>query len=113
MEMEFDNPKHETLVNDYEALSRKYDKKGQNTAEDILVAVEVLKSANTLFDVPHSYRPHPLSGEYKGCFSIHVDAKYRIIFKPNHNGDPDYRIDNYKSIKKITILEIYKDYHKE
>lgn len=112
MEIDFDNPKHEKLVNDYEALSKRYNKKkGIDTASDILAAMDVLKAANTLAEVPQSYRPHPLRGEYKGTFAVDVDKKYRVIFKPNHNGDPDFRIDNPKTIRKITIIEIYKDYH--
>ncbi len=50
-------------------------------------------------------------GSLKGCFAVDVDKVNRIIFKPNHEGDPEYRIDNYKSIKNITIIEIFKDYH--
>lgn len=111
MQIEFDNPKHEALANNFEALSRKYDKRGQKIADDILATIEAVRAADCLFDVPRSYRPHPLDGVYKGCFAVDVDKKYRVIFRPNHDGDPDYRIDNYKSIKKIVILEIYKDYH--
>lgn len=111
MKIDFNNPKHEILVNDYDALCKKYNKKGIDYATDILDTINVLISADTLFDVPHSYRPHPLKGEYKGCFAVDVDNKYRIIFKPNHCNDVNFRIDNYKSITIIIIIEIFKDYH--
>jgi mRNA-degrading endonuclease YafQ of YafQ-DinJ toxin-antitoxin module len=75
------------------------------------MALEVLRSADTLADVPRSYRPHPLKGEYKGYFAIEVTRARRNIFKPNHDGDLNFRIDNYRTINSITVVEIFKDYH--
>jgi len=112
MNIEFDNPKHERLVNDSEALSKRYNKKkGVDSASDILSAINVLQAANTLAEVPRSYHPHPLQGTYKGFFAIDVDKVNRVIFKPNHDGDPEFRIDNPKTIKNILIIEIFKNYH--
>lgn len=111
MKVEFDNPKHEILVNNYDALSGKFNRKGQRRADDILAAIEVLRAADCLLDVPRSYRPHPLRVEYKGCFAVDVDDKNRIIFKPNQSNDPNFRIDNYKTITSIKIIEIFKNYH--
>jgi len=111
MQIDFDNPKHETLVNDYNALSRRYDRKGQRVAADIIETINVLFAADSLFDVPRSHRPHPLKGIYKRCFAADVTQTHRVIFKPNHNRDSEFRIDNPKTITKIIILEIYHDYH--
>lgn len=111
MIIDFDNPKHEALLNDYAALCKRYNKKSVDVAEEIIATVEVLRAADTLFEVPHGYRPHPLKGEYKGCFAVDVTNTHRVIFRPNHDGDPDYRIDNPKSIKSIFIVEIFKNYH--
>lgn len=111
MTIDFDNPKHEAIVNNYQALCKKYNKKSTNVADEILAALEVLKSADSLAEVPRSYHPHPLHGEYKGCFAINVTNTHRIIFRPNHNGDPNFRIDSYKSITSISVIEIFKDYH--
>lgn len=111
MQIDFDNPKHEDLVDDFGALSKKFDRGGQKNADDILTALEVLRSAEALSDVPRSYRPHPLKAEYKGFFVIDVTKTRRIIFKPNHDGDPNFRIDNYQTINSITVVEIFKDYH--
>lgn len=110
MKIDFDNPRHETLVNDIDALLRKFDRR-RKVSEDIIAAIEVLRAANSLFDVPRAYRPHPLQHEYKGCFAVDVTKTHRVIFKPNHDGDPDFRIDNYKTITSVIILEIFKDYH--
>lgn len=111
MKLDFDNPKHESLVNDYDALARKYNKKGLKIADDILATIEVLRSADTLFDIPRSYRPHPLQGEYKGCFALDVTKTHRLICKPRHDGDSNFRIDNYKTITAVIIIEIFKNYH--
>lgn len=111
MKIDFDNPKHEALINNYDALCKKYNKKGIGCATEILDTINVLYAADTLFDIPHSYHPHPLRGEYKGCFAVDVNNTHRLIFKPNHVRDPDFRIDNYKSIKAISIIEIFENYH--
>lgn len=112
MEISFENPKHEALVSDPEKLSRRFDKKGQKHSADILATLAALYAADSLSDLPRAtYRPHPLDGNYKGYFSVDVTDTHRIIFRPNHKGDPSYRIDNYKSISKIEIIEIFKDYH--
>jgi len=111
MELEFDDPKHERLVNDPAALSKKYDKKGQNNADDILGTIDVLYAADTLLDVPRGFRPHPLHGGYQGYFAVDVTDTHRCIFRPNELNNPEFRIDNYKSITRIIIVEIFKDYH--
>ena len=111
MNISFDDPKHEGLVNDFDALSRRYNKKGQRNAEEIIATLDVLRAANSLFEVPPSYRPHPLKAEYKGHFAVDVTNKHRVIFKPDHKDDPNFRIDNYKSITAVMIVEIFVDYH--
>ncbi len=112
MKIDFDNQKHEALVNNHDALRKKYNKNGQEFADDILATFEVLRAADALADVPRSYRPHPLQGSYKKCFAVDVTSKHRVIFRPNHDGDQNFRIDNFKTITSILILEIFKDYHK-
>lgn len=109
MDLEFANPRHEKLVNDPDALSKKYDGKGQHVSDEILGTINVLHAAEALSDVPRSYSPHPLQGNYKGFFAVDVTKTHRVIFKPN-DGD-NFQIDNFKSIKRVVIVEIYKDYH--
>lgn len=111
MKIRFDDPKHEELANDFEALAKKYDKKGQKNAEEIIATIDALRAADTLFDVPPSYRPHPLKAAYKGSFAVDVTNTHRVIFKPDHKDDPGFRIDNYKSITAILICEIFLNYH--
>jgi mRNA-degrading endonuclease YafQ of YafQ-DinJ toxin-antitoxin module len=111
MQIDFDNPKHEALVNAYDALCKRYNKKGQDFAQEIIAVIEVLRAADTLFEVPRGYRPHPLKAEYRGYFAVDVTHTHRVIFRPNHDGDPDFRIDNPKSIRSVSIIEIFKNYH--
>lgn len=111
MRIEFDIPKHEILINNVDLLSKKF--KSSQTADDILATIAVLRAADSLFDVPRAYRPHPLQGEYKGLFAVDVDRKNRMIFKPNHSDDLSYRIDNYKTITSIILIDIYKNYHRK
>jgi mRNA-degrading endonuclease YafQ of YafQ-DinJ toxin-antitoxin module len=111
MKISFENPRHERLANDFAALSKKYDKKGQKNAEEIIATIDALRAANSLFDVPPSYRPHPLKAEYKGYFAVDVTKTHRVILKPDHKDDPAFRIDNYKSITAIIITEIFLNYH--
>lgn len=111
MDIRFAKNKDEKLVNDFNLLAKKYNKRNENIANEIIISLNILKAAPTLADIPHFFRPHPLKGEYKGCFAIDVTKKHRLIFEPDHENDPNFRIDNYKTISKITILELYKDYH--
>lgn len=111
MKISFDNPKHESLLNDYDALCRRYNEKGNDYAVEILDTVNALHVADSLSDLPHTYRPHPLQGKYKGFFAANVTKTHRVIFRPDHADDPNFRIDNPKSIKAILILEIFKNYH--
>jgi len=111
MKIDFDNPRHEGLVNSFEVLEKKYNRKGIDHATEILATLEVLKAASTLLDVPHFYRPHPLNGIYRGCFAVDVNNVQRMIFKPDEAKCPDFRIDTYRSIVAIIIIEIFKNYH--
>lgn len=111
MDISFDNQSHERLANDPEALAKKFDRKGDSASLDILAALSVLYSAPSLADVPRSYRPHPLKGGLKGSFAVDVNKTHRVIFKPDHHGDEHFRIDNFKTITSIIVVEIFKDYH--
>lgn len=115
MDLQFENPKHESLLNDYDALRKEYKKDQYDPSFDILKAIEVLRAADSLFDIPPAYRPHELGREYEyhGCFGIDVNDTHRVIFKPIHTGDKNFNINNYNTIKSVSIKEIYKDYHKK
>lgn len=111
MDIVFENPTHERLVNNFEALSRRFDRRDEGAADNILMTLTVLLAAPCLAEVPRSFRPHPLKGDLKGQFAVNVDRTHRIIFRPDHDADENFRIDNYKTITSIRIVEIFKDYH--
>lgn len=117
MNIQFDRSKHEALVNDHKALSKKYDrpgKPGPSNADEILDTLNALYAADTLAEVPpRPYHPHPLQGDRKGYFAVWVTKKDRMIFRPDHKDDPNFRIDKFKTITSIVITEIFENYHKK
>ena len=87
-------------------------KKAPCTADEVLETLDGLAAADTLFDLPDvPFHPHPLSGKLKGSFSVWINKKARIIFRPDHADDPAFRIDNPKTIKRIVVDELCIDYH--
>lgn len=116
MNIQFERSKHEALISDYEALSRKYNRPGApgpDNADEILDTINALHAANSLFDVPRIYHPHPLQGNRKGSFAVWVTKKDRMIFKPNYTDNPETQIDNFKTITSIVITDIFENYHKK
>jgi mRNA interferase YafQ len=45
--------------------------------EDIIAAVELLAETGML---PQAYRPHKLSGEWKGVWECHIDPDWLLIY---------------------------------
>jgi hypothetical protein len=114
MTIDFSNEKLERIANDIlllDKLARK--EKAHCTGNDILETLNALVAAENLFLVPQApYHPHPLRGDRKGSFSVHINKTHRVIFRPNHKeGEVGYHISNYKSITKITIEELCINYH--
>lgn len=112
MNIEFATLKLEGMANDVAKLEKLIRKqKAHCTADDILERLNVLASADSMADIPPSLRPHPLKGGLKGRFAVNVSETHRIIFRPDHEGDPEFRIDNRNTIKRIIVEELCKDYH--
>jgi len=115
VKIDFEKQNHEELANN----SVKRDKwaakkKPPVTGDEILQAVNALEAAPTLADMPsRPWHPHPLFGNYKGHFAIWINKQWRTVFRPNPGNDQDYRIDNPKTIKAVTIVEICQNYHKK
>lgn len=97
-------------VSELERIIRR--KKAPCTADEILETLDALTAADTLYDLPKiPFHPHPLTGRQKGSFSVWINKKTRIIFRPDHADDPAFRIDNPKTIKRIVVDELCIDYH--
>jgi mRNA-degrading endonuclease YafQ of YafQ-DinJ toxin-antitoxin module len=112
MKISFSTPKLEKLANDSVALSKHIAKqKARCTANDVTSVLDSLAAADSSFDLPASLRPHPLKGKLKGHFAVDVSKTHRIIFRPDHDGNTEFRIDNHKTIKRIEVTAICVDYH--
>lgn len=87
-------------------------KKAPCTPDEILETLDALHATPSLFDLPKiPFHPEPLKGSRKGTFSVRINKKARIIFRPDHDDDSEFRIDNPKTIKCIVIDELCVDYH--
>lgn len=87
-------------------------KKAPCTAEEIIETLDALTAAPSLYDLPRiPFHPEPLKGSLKGSFSVRINKKTRIIFRPDHDDDSEFRIDNYKTIKRVVVEELCIDYH--
>jgi mRNA interferase YafQ len=52
-------------------------RRGKNI-EDLIAAVELLAEEGSL---PAGYRPHQLTGEWKGVWECHLDADWLLIYQ--------------------------------
>ena len=52
-------------------------RRGKNL-EELIAAVELLAEEGTL---PGPYRPHQLSGEWKGVWECHIEADWLLIYE--------------------------------
>ena len=77
-----------------------------NIANKIEVVMSVLKFVDNLGEVPNTppTRRHKLSGNYKDCWAIDLDANHRLIIMPT---TIESDLENIKSIEIIDIV----DYH--
>ena len=56
---------------------RRQRRRGKDT-EELIAAVEVLAETGGL---PDGYRPHQLSGEWKGVWECHIDPDWLLIYE--------------------------------
>jgi len=102
-------------------IRQKLGKKTTCEYKDIVLTLDALAAARSCADLPPSFHPHPLRGDRKGCFAVDIRIKgqggrgtIRLIFRPNYGeDDSEFRIDNYKTIKKIVVEELCIDYHEQ
>lgn len=113
MEISFSTKKQEDAANDFQKLQKYLSKKKASCdAEEVVMVLNALQAAPNLHSLPPiPFHPHPLKGEFKGSFAVWINKTDRIVFTPDHDGDESFRIDNYKTITRITIQELCIDYH--
>ena len=115
MTIKFATQKEQDAANDGQKLAKYLSRKKANCQPiDVIAVLDALAAAPSLSDLPpRPFRPHPLKAERKGQFAVWINKKERITFIPDHEDDENYRIDNYKTITKIKITELYVNYHKK
>lgn len=59
---------------------------------DIISFLVDMKTAGEIFDL-QKFKPHMLSGDRAGTFSLHVTANWRITFKYDEDNDELYDLD--------------------
>ena len=112
MVISFVDDRTERIANDIAELDKLCRKQNAHcTADDIVQTVNELEAAESCADIPQPLRPHPLKAEWKGFFAVDVSKTHRLIFRPDHDDDPDFRIDNHRTIKRIVIVKLCIDYH--
>ena len=105
MFVDFKNKKMKKNCEDQKRLCIKH---GSQQAEQIIQRINELKAAKNLYDIsklPHT-RLHPLSGNYRGHFSVGLKQPFRLIFLPldGTQAEPN-------SITSIKIINECTDYH--
>ena len=69
--------------------------------------VTMLRSANSLQNIPANYNLHRLTGNYEGMWALKINASNRmLIFATNQSDEIAL-----SAITDITIFEICVDYH--
>lgn len=100
MELRYKNNKLRKLLEDINALLRKY---GKRQASEIVTRLGELLAAESLADifaVPQA-RTHWLEGPWKGHFSVDIVHPYRIYVLPENGNRSDP-----KTITIVCVIEI-------
>jgi len=63
----------------FRADLKRQKRRGKNVAE-LIAAVELLAEQGAL---PSAYRPHRLSGEWRGVWECHIEADWLLIYAVN------------------------------
>ena len=110
MQVEFPDPRMQTLFNSGRELTRAF---GPENARLIRRRIDDMRAVPSLADARGlPGRMEELKAERKGLFSMRLAGGYRLIFKPSGNPlpvKPDGGID-WTQIRVITILSV-EDYH--
>jgi len=105
MEISFSSSKLQKLCEDHKQLKRVY---GNLQSDRIIRRINELQAAENLFDISKlpQTRLHHLKNNLKGFWAVDIMQPYRVLVKPLNGSNEDL-----KSITKIEITEIGKDYH--
>lgn len=111
MKIVFKTSKIQKIFNSEKELRKEY---GEAQTEKIKKRMAVLKSVNSLIEVPTGLpdRMHSLAGQRKGQFAVDLKHPFRLIFEPANKPIP-LKEDGGFDLSKITEIIILgvEDYH--
>lgn len=109
MEINFKTNKLSKLCSNPSKLVKEH---GKRCADSIITALMEMLDAPSMADLPPNRRPHPLTGNFKGCYALDVSKAKRIVFRPVDDPLPTHE-DGSVDITRVEIvcIEYIGDYH--
>jgi len=116
MEIRFTNKKLKEISLDEELLLVHARTNGIENPVSVVPKIKLalwhLASADTMYDMPEYFRPHPLVTDLKGHYGMNVTRSHRLVVKPDHADEPEFNWENIKSIRRVVVTHLCNDYHK-
>lgn len=116
MDIRFNSRKLELIALDEDKLVEHCRENGAENPvkakDEVLLALSQLEAAPNMHEIPAYFRPHPLTQDRRGQWGLDVTPKHRLILRPDHDDQPDFNYENSRSITKVVVLHLCKDYHK-
>ena len=86
-------------------------KLGRAVATRLRIRLNELAAAANLSELI-SGKPHPLKGDFSGCFGIRLDGACRIVVRPDHDPVPTLESGGIdRTLVTIVCVEFIGDYH--
>ena len=104
MQIEYDNAKIHKLFSDssYHMIIQKVGKEHGRSIKKVMNRLEAATAFNDILQLGLG-KPHRLSGDLKGCYSIHLSANYRLIILLSCDTTD---INEVKACNKITVKDL-------
>lgn len=95
------------ICSDEALIIREY---GSDIGIKLMQRLSELKAATTLDEISYLSPQylHPLKGNYKSCFSVHLTGNYRLIFEAYDDTD---KLTMKKSNATQVLIRKVEDYH--
>lgn len=109
MEVDYEDPRFETLLRDERVLRKTY---GADVVKRLAIRLTTIRESNNLAELHlQPGRTHPLSGSRAGRFAMELPNGRRLEFRPTPPvpAKPDGGIDLTK-VTNITLIEISDHY---
>ena len=60
-------------------------KRYRHQPKKIEKVLKIIKMLENGIEIPQSYKPHPLTGNYKGCMECHIEGDFLLIWIDEKN----------------------------